>query len=58
MITEAIYWVCKAYFIIAAPLLFIHAILTHNTEFFTNVTGIMALLFLASNIIWYGRGGR
>ena len=57
MITEAVYWACKMYFIIAAPLLFIHAWFTNDYALFTNLTGIVSILFLISNIIWYGRGG-
>lgn len=52
MIGEAVYVICKAYFSIAG-LYFIYAWYTNTLDTFGLVTGIMALLFMASNIKWY-----
>ncbi len=52
MISEAVYTFAKIYFSIAA-LFYIYAVWTNNVELFANVTGIIAILFLVSNIKWY-----
>ena len=52
MITEVIYWFCKVYFSVAG-LFFIYAWYTHTLDIFGYVTGIVAVIFLISNIKWY-----
>ena len=52
MITEAIYWFCKIYFSVAG-IYFIYAWYTQTLDTFGYVTGIVAVIFLFSNIKWY-----
>ena len=52
MITEAIYWFCKIYFTVAG-LFFIYSWYVKDLNTFAYVTGIVAVIFLFSNIKWY-----
>ncbi len=52
MITESVYTLAKIYFSIAA-FFYLYAVWTNNLELFANVTGVIAVLFLLSNIKWY-----
>jgi len=55
MIEEVIYTIGKAYFMLAA-LFYVYALMTNNLELFAHLTGIIAILFLISNIRWYTKG--
>ncbi|HLD85274.1 MAG TPA: hypothetical protein VI968_01830 [archaeon] len=58
MLAEILYWLSKMYFMIM-PLYYLYTIfVTKDTNTFIHVTGIIGILFLLSNIIWYGKGGR
>lgn len=52
MISETIYFAAKIYFMIAG-FFYLYALYTHNLDLFANVTGIVAVVFLISNIKWY-----
>ncbi|MEK6887511.1 MAG: hypothetical protein AABX14_01045 [Candidatus Aenigmatarchaeota archaeon] len=52
MIAETIYWIAKIYFMIAG-FYYLYALYTGTLDTFAHVTGIIAVLFLISNIIWY-----
>ena len=52
MIGEALYVLCKAYFTLAG-LYFIFAWYTNTIDTFAWVTGIMAIIFMITNIKWY-----
>ena len=56
VLTEIIYWVAKLYFILS-PVFYFYTLATGNTEAFIHITGIMGILFLLSNILWYTKGG-
>lgn len=51
-LTEAVYMIAKIYFMIAA-FFYIYALYTNQLDLFAHVTGIIALIFLISNIKWY-----
>ena len=52
MIGETVYVISKAYFMIAG-LFYLYSLYVNDLTFFAHVTGIMALIFLLSNIKWY-----
>lgn len=52
MLGEALYVICKIYFSIAG-LYFIYSWYVNDLNTFAYVTGIMAILFMITNIKWY-----
>ena len=52
MITETLYWICKIYFTLAG-LYFIYSWYVNDLSTFAYITGIMAILFMITNIKWY-----
>lgn len=52
MIAETLYWIAKIYFMIAG-IYYLYALYTGNLDTFAHVTGVIAILFLISNIFWY-----
>ncbi|HLC67529.1 MAG TPA: hypothetical protein VJI12_01470 [archaeon] len=52
IIEEVIYTIGKVYFVLAGPF-YVYSYYTNSLDFFAHVTGIMAILFLLSNIKYY-----
>ena len=57
MLAEILYWIAKAYFLLM-PIYYLYTIfVTKDINTFVHVTGIVGIIFLISNILWYGHGG-
>ena len=55
MISEAIYWVCKLYFMFIW-LVYLYALFGPlPLETFAHLTGVISILFLGSNLNWHLR---
>ncbi len=52
MITEVIYWFGKVFFSLAG-LYYLYSWYVGDLDTFAHVTGIVAVVFLVSNIKWY-----
>ena len=52
MIGETVYVISKIYFMLAG-LFYLYSLYTGDLNTFAHVTGIIALIFMISNIKWY-----
>ena len=52
-ISQAVYWIAKVYFMFFGILYILALLGKFSMDMFTNVTGIIAVAFLFSNIYWY-----
>ena len=51
--SQAIYWIAKIYFMMFGILYILALLGRFSMDMFTNVTGIIGVLFLLSNVYWY-----
>jgi len=52
-VSQAVYWIAKIYFMVFGILYILALLGRFSMDIFTNVTGIIGVLFLLSNIYWY-----
>jgi hypothetical protein len=52
-VSQAVYWIAKVYFMFFGILYILALLGRFGMDTFTNLTGIIAVAFLFSNIYWY-----
>lgn len=52
-LSQAIYWIAKIYFMFFGIFYVLALLGKFSMDTFTNVTGVIAVAFLLSNIYWY-----
>jgi hypothetical protein len=52
-VSQTVYWIAKIYFMMFGILYILALLGRFSMDMFTNVTGIIGVLFLLSNVYWY-----
>jgi hypothetical protein len=52
-VSQTVYWIAKIYFMVFGILYILALLGRFSMDMFTNVTGIIGVLFLLSNVYWY-----